>query len=247
MSMTLLHEKINEWRTEYWYCLVDFEKAFDTIEHAALWKCLNEQKVPATYIKLLCGLYAEQLAYVKTDVSSRTFSLLRGVKQGDPLSALLFIVVIECCMRNLKDRWRGLSRRRRGKGYGVDCWNCDGQLTNLRFADDIVLFAASNADVVKMLRDLKHEAAKYGLKLHFGRTEIFTNNFHAAKSGSVEIDGVMVKIAQPGETAKYLGRKLSMLDFHGVEVDHRVAAGWAVFGKFRSEFCGRYVCLRTKI
>jgi hypothetical protein len=98
-----------------------------------------------------------------------------------------------------------------------------------------------------MLRDLKHEAAKYGLKLHFGKTEIFTNNFHAAKSGSVEIDGVMVKIAQPGETAKYLGRKLSMLDFHGVEVDHRVDAGWAVFGKFRSEFCGRYVCLRTKI
>ena len=127
-----------------------------------------------------------------------------------------------------------LSRRRRGTGYGVDCENSDGRLTNLRFADDIVLFAVSKGDVIKMLRDLKHEAAKYGLKVHFGKTEIFTNNFDAAMGGSAQTDGVLVKIAQPGETAKYLGRKLSVLDCHGVEIDYRVAAGWAVLGKYRS-------------
>ena len=245
--MVLLQEKVNEWRHEYWFCLVDFEKAFDTIEHEALWKCLKDQNVQEEYIFLLRKLYEGQTAYVRTDVNSRNFRLFRGVKQGDPLSAILFIAVMECCMGNLNARWSRLSRLRRGRGYGLDCTNSDGRLTNLRFADDIVLFASTKQDIVKMLRDLKREAVKFGLEIHFGKTVILTNNIDAANSKSVKVDGDSVKIASHGDSAKYLGRKLSVLNLHSVEIDHRTAAGWAAFTKFRSEFCGRYVNLNDKI
>ena len=86
-------------------------------------------------------------------------------------------------------------------------------LTNLRFADDIVLFASTKQDIVKMLRDLKREAVKFGLEIHFGKTVIFTNNLDAANSESVKIDSDSVKIASHGESAKYLGRKLCILNF----------------------------------
>ena len=142
--MVLLQEKVNEWRHEYWFCLVDFEKAFDTIEHEALWKYLKDQNVQEEYIFLLCKLYEGQTAYVRTDVNSRNFRLFRGVKQGDPLSAILFIAVIECCMRNLKARWSRLSRLRRGRGYAFDCTNSEGRLTNLRFANESTLWKNSD-------------------------------------------------------------------------------------------------------
>ena len=111
-------------------------------------KCLKDQNVQEEYICLLRKLYEGQIAYVRTDVNSQNFILFRGVKQGNPLSAILFIAVMECCMRNLKLA---------GVGFLTD----DGRLTNLRFADDIVLFASTKQDIVKMLRDLKRKAVKY--------------------------------------------------------------------------------------
>ncbi len=48
--------------------------------------------------------------------------------------------------------------------------------SNLRFADDFLLFAHSGNDIAKMAAHLdKNEATKYDWKLHFGRTRIFTN------------------------------------------------------------------------
>ena len=36
-----------------WVAALDFKKAFDSVEHDALWKALEEQEVPETYINLL--------------------------------------------------------------------------------------------------------------------------------------------------------------------------------------------------
>ena len=48
-------------------------------------------------------------------------------------------------------------------------------LTNLRFADDIRLYASSRPDVKKMLAHVREEAAKYGLKMHMGKTKVLFN------------------------------------------------------------------------
>ncbi|CAF4821695.1 unnamed protein product [Pieris macdunnoughi] len=48
-------------------------------------------------------------------------------------------------------------------------------LTHLRFADDIVLFAKTPADLSKMINDLASESAKAGLKLNPEKTKIMTN------------------------------------------------------------------------
>ena len=67
-----------------------------------------------------------------------------------------------------------------------------------------------------MLRDLKREAVKFGLKIHFGKTVIFINNLDAANYESVKLDGDSVKIASHCDSAKYLGRKLCVLNVHSV-------------------------------
>eukprot|EP00973_Karenia_brevis_P036399 5019251-Karenia_brevis.AAC.1 len=69
-----------------WLCTVDFRKAFDSIEHVALWRALAEQGVHAHYIKTLASLYTAQVGHINVGVLSREFSITRGVKQGDPIS-----------------------------------------------------------------------------------------------------------------------------------------------------------------
>ena len=49
-TMILLAEAALEWRLDLWVVAVDFRKAFDSVEHAAIWRALAKQDVPAIYI-----------------------------------------------------------------------------------------------------------------------------------------------------------------------------------------------------
>ena len=93
-------------------------------------RALREQGVSEPYVALLRRLYSQQTAYVMTDTNSREFNIGRGVKQGDPLSSLLFNCILESCFRRLKN-----SQAKTKVKLKLDD---DGEaLTNLRFADDV--------------------------------------------------------------------------------------------------------------
>ena len=164
LTVTLITELCSEWRSELWLGLIAFEKAFDTVEHDVLWEVLKDQGLHPDYIDIIKRLYDGQTAYVQAGAASRRFHLLRGVKQGDPVSALLFIAVMEQCFRSLKKRWKSANRRRSGQYFGIVIDDSESPLSNLRFADDILLFANSSPDLTKMIAHLRDEAVKYGLK-----------------------------------------------------------------------------------
>ena len=65
------------------------------------------------------NIFSVERAKVRLDVDSREFFISRGVKQGDPLSAQLFITVLEKIMRKLKAEWKRLNLKRKSTKYGV--------------------------------------------------------------------------------------------------------------------------------
>jgi hypothetical protein len=69
---------------------------------------------------------------------------------------------MEAVFSNLKNKWQKLNTRRTGAYYGMIIDDPKDPLTNLRFADDVLLFASSKADIRRMIVDLKAEAIKYG-------------------------------------------------------------------------------------
>ena len=175
LSLTLLVEKCREWNEPLWIAFVYFHKAFDTVEHLPLWKTLDELGVQRSYTSILMKLYEGQLATVVARTESRAFPLKRGVKQGDPISSLLFIAVMEAIFRRLKSKWMKLNARRSGDYYGIVVDDAVSPMTNLRFADDVLLLAKSKTDIRKMIVDLSTIASEYGLKIHMGKTVIMTN------------------------------------------------------------------------
>jgi hypothetical protein len=171
LSLVLLYEKLNEQNLDLWIAAVDFEKAFDSVSHDAIWEALLTQQVPGEYVEVLQRLYDDQKGQVIADRSSRAFTLGRGTKQGDPLSPALFNAVLEHVMRQLKCKWKSSK-------YGIRV-NAD-LLNNLRFADPLLLIGGTRAQVKHMLEDLVIEAGKVGLQLHMGKTKILSSMGRAA-------------------------------------------------------------------
>ena len=149
LAASLLIEKSREFNYPLWIALVDFEKAFDMVSHDELWEVLTKQGVPSQLVMLLRSLHEGQTARVQAGAQSRSFSIMRGVKQGDPISALLFIAIMQDLCGKLQQKWAKTSNKRKGHPLGVHVDNsCARALTNLRFADDVLLTARSKQDIV---------------------------------------------------------------------------------------------------
>ena len=229
-AVTLIADKLKEFHKPLWLVVVDFKKAFDSIEHGSLWDSLSEQKVPSAYIQCLQNLYTDQRAYVDTDKKSKHLHIGRGTKQGDPISPSLFNATLEKCMRAAKARW---VRKKWGisVGYGEE-----GQLTNLRFADDIMLLGRSLSQVKEMLADLVREAGKVGLEIHPDKTKIMNNGIGIHQNVcEVEVAGRTIEILPRDQSAMYLGRLLNLGSLHDTELDHRLRRAWAKFGAFKQQ------------
>ena len=59
-------EKAREFQKNIYFCLIDYAKAFDCVDHNKLWKILKEMGMPDHLTCLLRNLYAGQEATVRT-------------------------------------------------------------------------------------------------------------------------------------------------------------------------------------
>ena len=248
LAAVILTEQANEFNIPLWLALVDFEKAFDTVDQASMWGALRLAGVPEPYITLLQRLYLDQVGVVQTKRPSKTFPIETGVKQGDPISALLFICIMQqiCC--ELQQKWHSLSRRRSGHPYGIHIGDGSGRaLTNLRFADDVLLIGQSKADIRKMLLQFEESARRFGLKLNFDKTTVLTQRRWSNGCQHICMGNSTVQILNEDASERCLGRTFCLRDGHRVEHQHRISSAWAAFHKYKSEICSKHYPVKARV
>ena len=90
-SICWIIEKEREFPKSIYFCLIDYAKAFDCVDHNTLWKILREMGIPDQLTCLLRNLYAGQEATVRTGHGTTDwFPIGKGVRQGCILSPCLF-------------------------------------------------------------------------------------------------------------------------------------------------------------
>ena len=148
------------------YCaFIDYEKAFDTVIHEALWLKLVGNGISCKFTRILQSLYGKVLAAVKiqSDVSS-FFEIALGVKQGEPLSPLLFILFINDVYADLKNADNG------GEITGISINHICFFL--LLFADDMILFTKTPTELQTLLNKLQKYSTEWGLRVNTKKTKI---------------------------------------------------------------------------
>ena len=229
-SLNITIEKCNEFNKPLCVCFIDYEKAFDSVEHFSVFNALRKMKINETYVNILENIYKEATARVHLDDHvSGAFQIERGVRQGDPISPKLFTAAIEEIFKktNLKD------------GILID----DEHLKDLRFADDVALLTTDSEKMEKHLQLLNEESRKIGLKIHKGKTKFMTNyvNKRAIKMEGEEIEEV--------DDYKYLGQVISPSQHTDLELNSRIRAAWSCFGKNREILLDKEIptSLKTKV
>ena len=86
---------------------LDAEKAFDRVHHADLLVALLRCGIGARMVTTLQRFYADLHAKVILwdGAESRSFPIQRGVQQGDPLSTLLFNLVLNEVLEEVRATW----------------------------------------------------------------------------------------------------------------------------------------------
>ena len=110
-------------------------------------------------------LYAGQEITVRTRHGSTDwFKIGKGVHQGCILSPCLFNLYAEYITRNrgLDEAQAGIKIARRN-------------INNLRYVDDTTLMAESEEELKSLLRKVKEESERIGLKLNIQKTKIMAS------------------------------------------------------------------------
>ena len=95
--------------------------------------------------------YADGTAQIRTEKLSGQIKIKKGVRPGDTLSPVMFTAAVEETFKRMNTE-AGININR-------------VRLSNLRFADDIILFAESGEKLKDMLEDLNNEGKRDGMKL----------------------------------------------------------------------------------
>lgn len=221
-NTSLLHNLLRHARTNknsIFVCLLDVSKAFDSVPHDSIKRALRRNGCPTALIDLISDQYENiytRITYGKE--SSSEIFLHRGVKQGDPMSSILFNLVIDELFEIIGDRF----------GYEIEGV---GSVNARAFADDIALISGSEIGMQQLLLTTEQFLSARGLDINVKKcVAICLRKAGKAKKSQIADSSVQnppcfmvnnepIRLLGVNDQCKYLGIQYTPLG----AVDSRVA------------------------
>lgn len=150
---------------------LDVAKAFDSVNHQTIIKILEHKGVPQPMIDYIAYVYANSTTKLKCkDWISHAIKPKCGVKQGDPLSPIIFNCVIDGLLKSLPNEI--------GAQAGGTTVNA------IAYADDLLLFASTTAGLQQLLDITADYLALCGMEINVNKclTTAIRNVPHAKKT-----------------------------------------------------------------
>ena len=224
-------EQSVEWQRQLVVNFIDFKKAFDSLHRPSMWKILRSYGLPSKIINMIKLLYEGSKSCVRVGgTNTDYFDITSGVKQGDVLSPILFVVVVD---------W--ILRRTVGEEDGIE-WMGTARLLELAYADDIALLSEDVDSMRRVTEKLALEASKVGLEINRTKTKVMAAQ--PREDISIVLEGEAIGRV---ESFEYLGSFVCQDGDVRKEAGVRVGKAGAVFSRMKKVWNSGGISLKTKL
>lgn len=158
-NLTILNTLLTDAKTKLksiHIATLDLKKAFDSVSHKTIVESITALGCPKAFIDYVTDLYLNAKSVLQYNLSSTLLNIKRGVLQGDPLSPLLFNIVMDRAIVKLSQSI--------GYSYNGVIINC------IAYADDIILIAETKCGLQTLIDVLTNELASFGLQTNIGKS-----------------------------------------------------------------------------
>lgn len=217
---------------------LDLEKAYDRISQRAIYLVAKKFGFPRHGINFLVAIYRHAKAQViHNGFQSRKFRIQSGVRQGCPLSPLLFTLVVE--MLN-----QALIQSSRLRGFTI---NSTTSTKVVAYADDIAIPLSGVADLNVAQEKIELFEQATASKVNVKKTVCVVN--HAQGPLTQALAKLQYTIIPPGNSFTYLGFSVGIdpdYDRIWTELETKVYRALNNWHQIGSSIYGRVLILKAK-
>jgi len=136
--------------------LIDFKQVFDSVDRQKIIQILHELRIPNKLVLLIKTTIQNMEGSVKIEnLTSSPFLISSGVRQGSPLSATIFNLILDSVIKKLNLRG-----------------NVSLKLKQIvTYANDVALLARFLKALKKIFYELQNEATLVALNINKGKTK----------------------------------------------------------------------------
>jgi exonuclease III len=137
---------------------IDFKKAYDRVQHKAMFRVLKHLGIRGKLFNFLMHMYLNSFVSVKSGGHySNVFHLLRGTRQGCPISPLLFILFINFVLKDIP----GVTVPGCGEDIADIIDLCKGGM----YADDVLVLTEATEETQTVIEVLEEWGLEWDMEL----------------------------------------------------------------------------------